>query len=248
MKLFSRKWLVASLATFMLLLSACGINSKSGDESQNLESNQIVNKPEKITAIVDNTFATYLEKVALEYEKEYGIKVELTTTDYNSLHDKIVTSLAGGGSGVDLVEVDTVWPAEFAAAGFLEPLDKYAGNDIKDKIVPISYEQFIVNGQLVAFPMANEGKFLYYNEKLLKEGGYDAPPKTWDELIAIAKDLKRRGIAKYGIAWSWNQAEALVCDYTLFLNAFGGQYKNADGEWVFYEGAGLQALEFMANA
>ncbi|MFB0569734.1 MAG: ABC transporter substrate-binding protein [Nitrososphaeria archaeon] len=46
---------------------------------------------------------------------------------------------------------------------------------------------------------------LGYNERHLKEAGFDAPPKTYDELASQALAIKKAGIVEYpiGALWSW---------------------------------------------
>jgi multiple sugar transport system substrate-binding protein len=250
-----RKYAGILLAAMMIITAGCssggGSNSAaSGNtgEAGGSAGSGDAPKPDKLTMIVDTTFAPFIEKIGAAFEKENGVKVDFITTDYNSLHDKVVTSLAGGNANVDIVLVDTVWTSEFAKAGFIEPLTPYVQADLKDKIVPISYDQRVIDGDLYAFPVSNEGKFLYYNEKMLKDGGYNAPPKTWDELVSMSKDLKAKGIAKYGIVWGWTQAEGLICDYTLLVKSFGGKFQDDQGNWVFNEGGALEALEFMVKS
>jgi multiple sugar transport system substrate-binding protein len=245
-----------SLLAIMLvvfMLTAVGCSSKKSDTTNNVSdtgtaTTEPTKKPDKLTMIVDTTFAPFIEKIGAAFEKENGVKVEFITTDYNSLHDKVVTSVAGGNSKVDIVLVDTVWTSEFKTAGFIEPLTQYVGADIKDQIVPISYDQRVVDKDLYAFPISNEGKFLYYNEKMLKDGGFNAPPKTWEELVSMSQELVAKKIAKHGIVWGWTQAEGLICDYTLLVKSFGGKMQDDKGNWVFNEGGGLKALEFMVNS
>jgi multiple sugar transport system substrate-binding protein len=246
-----KPFLAMMLVVFMITAVGCSSNKSGGTSNASdtgTATNGAAKKPDKLTMIVDTTFAPFIEKIGAAFEKENGVKVEFITTDYNSLHDKVVTSVAGGSSNVDIVLVDTVWTSEFAKAGFIEPLNKYVGANIKDQVVPISYDQRVVDKELYAFPISNEGKFLYYNEKMLKDGGYNAPPKTWDELVAMSKDLVAKKIAKHGIVWGWTQAEGLICDYTLLVKSFGGKMQDDQGNWVFNEGGGLKALEFMANS
>jgi multiple sugar transport system substrate-binding protein len=47
------------------------------------------------------------------------------------------------------------------------------------------------------------------------------------------------------MVWSWSQSEALLCDYTQFLGAFGGQFLDGNGKPSFNRGPGVQALTFM---
>jgi multiple sugar transport system substrate-binding protein len=48
--------------------------------------------------------------------------------------------------------------------------------------------------------------------------------------------------------WSWQQAEALICDYAQLLGAFGGTFLDGSGKPAFNQGGGVQALEFMRQS
>jgi multiple sugar transport system substrate-binding protein len=79
---------------------------------------------------------------------------------------------------------------------------------------------------------------------MLGEAGV-SPPDTWDAVVGAARALKSKGVVEYPLVWSWAQAEALICDYTTLLGAYGGQFFHEGGEPAFNSGGGLQALEFM---
>ena len=66
-------------------------------------------------------------------------------------------------------------------------------------------------------PWILDTKYLFYNTDMLKKAGIAAPPKTWDELLEQAKIIKDKGIVEFPIVWSWAQAEAVICDYTMLL-------------------------------
>jgi multiple sugar transport system substrate-binding protein len=80
---------------------------------------------------------------------------------------------------------------------------------------------------------------------MLQKAGISAPPKTWDELVADAKTIKEKGIVQYPIVWSWAQAEAVICDYTTLMDAYGGKFFDDAGKPVFDKGAGVDAMSFM---
>ena len=63
--------------------------------------------------------------------------------------------------------------------------------------------------------------------------------------MAALKQIKSKGIVKYPWLGSWDQAEAVICDYAQLLGAFGGKFLDASGKPAFQTGGGLQALEFM---
>jgi multiple sugar transport system substrate-binding protein len=95
-------------------------------------------------------------------------------------------------------------------------------------------------------PWILDTKYLFYNTAHLQQAKVDpAQLQTWDGVLAAAKSLKASGVVKYPLMWSWQQAEALICDYTQLLGAFGGQFLDGSGKPAFNKGGGVQALEFM---
>src|SRR5262249_60135522 len=54
-----------------------------------------------------------------DFTNATGIKVNQTVVQYNQRLNKIQTAVQGGGD-FDVVQMDTVWTASFAAAGWVE--------------------------------------------------------------------------------------------------------------------------------
>jgi len=130
-------------------------------------------------------------------EANPNIKVDLTFVAYENLHDKIVTSASAGSGGYDTILIDTVWPAEFASAGFLLDITDKVSKEMTDDIWPAALKAVTWEDKLVGMPWLNDVEYFYYNEKMIKQAGFDAPPKTWTELIEQSKVLKEKGIAEY---------------------------------------------------
>ena len=61
----------------------------------------------------------------------------------------------------------------------------------------------------------------------------------------LQEALKSAKVVEYPLVWSWQQAEALVCDYTQLLGAFGGTFLDDSGQPAFNQEGGVVALEFM---
>ena len=85
--------------------------------------------------------------------------------------------------------IDVIRPAQWAAAGWAEPLDSYLGAD-KAKLLPTYLKAYAeanqVNGKLIALPYFADSQFLYYRKDLLEK--YKPPvPKTWDDMMETAK-------------------------------------------------------------
>ena len=181
-----------------------------------------------------------------EFEKENpNIKVQLTFVPYEALEQKIITSASSGS--FDVVLSDGPFTPKFAEAGIVQPITGLSAADIKD-IFSGALEAGKYKGKLYGMPWLNDCKYLFYNKKMLKEAGFAAPPKTWDELSTQAQAIKDKGLVKYPIVWSWAQAECLICDYTTLSCAFGGGMVDKNGKPQLTAAGNKKALDFMANS
>jgi multiple sugar transport system substrate-binding protein len=173
-----------------------------------------------------------------------GIKINTTFVTYEALHDKIVTAAAAGT--YDVVLIDVIWPAEFGSKNIVADLTKD---------YPASWQTSMLGGALDTAKYQNkeygvtwgmDSKFFYYNKKILAKAGVDAGSlDTWDGVLTAAHAVKSKGGVQYPLAWSWSQAEALMCDYTQLVGAFGGSFLDASGKLAVNQGGGVQALEWM---
>ena len=80
------------------------------------------------------------------------------------------------------------------AAGWIVPLtglpkvDEYMA-DLPQGII----EQMSFEGEVYGLPYYSGNSVFVYNERILKQAGINAPPKTWDELMDQAKTIKQKG-------------------------------------------------------
>lgn len=181
-------------------------------------------------------------------EKTGVSDIELIDTAWNDIHNKIVT-MAVSGTPVDVTYVDTIWPGEFAQAGFLKPLDGYMTEEVTADLFEVTWQQSVYKGKPYAMPDCANLKWLFYNKEMLEAAGIAKPAETWEEFIAHSQSCIDQGLAKYGTSWGWMLAEGLVCDWTCFLHGFGGKWREGEddqsGDWIFNGPEGAEALEFM---
>ncbi|HEC92981.1 MAG TPA: extracellular solute-binding protein, partial [Candidatus Atribacteria bacterium] len=140
-----------------------------------------------------------------EFYEKTGIKVELVLAPQETRHDKAVTSFVGGNP-YDVVEVGQMWTKEYAAAGWLEPLDDRITPEFKQLYFDCCWESGEYEGHYYSIPwLLDLNSNFTYNEAMLKEAGLDHPPKTWDEFVDQCLTIKEKGICKYPVIWKWNQ-------------------------------------------
>ena len=172
------------------------------------------------------------------------IKINLEFVPYEGLRDKTLLA-QGSGSGYDVVLFDVIWPAEYATNGILLDVSGRITPEMKAGVLPGAWTTVEYQGKQYGMPWILDTKYLFYNKDMLAKAGITAPPKTWAELNDQAKTIKAKGIVEYPIVWSWAQAEAVICDYTTLLSAYGGRFLDGEGKPVFDQGGGLEALDYM---
>jgi multiple sugar transport system substrate-binding protein len=179
-----------------------------------------------------------------------GVTVNMEFVPYEALHDKIVASIGAGDNGYDVVLFDVIWPAEFAVRGFLTDLSERVPADLDDQIFDGAWTTVEYNNAKYGMPWILDTKYLYYNTEILEKAGIKNPPTTWDELLVQARVVKEKGLVEYPLVWSWSQSEAMICDYTTLLSAFGGEFFNDNDPKspAFNSGGSLKAVEYMAGS
>ena len=175
------------------------------------------------------------------------IKVEIEYVSYDALHDKITTTMASKPPAYDVFLVDDIWYAEFAKAGYSLDVSDRITKDMRDKIFAAAWDIPTVGGKVYGMPWLLDEKYFFYNETLLKQAGFDAPPATWEELLTQAKVLKEQGIVEYPIVWSWGQYEAAICDWVILLYGNGGSLVDDKGTPAFNNEIGVKTLSWMVQ-
>jgi len=171
-----------------------------------------------------------MRKVADEYQKKHPdvkIEIEVGGATSEAQQQYLNTLLAAKDPSLDLMLIDVVRPAQWAAAGWAEPLDGYLGAD-KAKLLPEYLKAYgeadQVGGKLVALPFFADAQFLYYRKDLLAK--YKRPvPKTWDELMETAQIIMKgeNSPQLQGFATAGAPIEGTVCTYLVPLWGAGGE-------------------------
>jgi len=170
-----------------------------------------------------------------------GIRVRQRTLPNASdvQHQQFVTWLAARDSGVDLYQIDQIWTAEFAAAGWIRPADAEITAEERAAFLPAPLASAGWGGRLWALPRYTESGLLYYRRDVLR-----AAPRSWPELVRVAA---ARGTAeRSGYVFQGKQYEGLVVNFLEILWAMGGTLLDGDGRVTVDSPAGVRALEILA--
>lgn len=134
----------------------------------------------------------YLDKVAKDFEKDTGIKVELISAPWADTKTAI-TAGATNKTIADVVSVDGAWLAEFADMGILADVEK-AGVDVS-----LANDVWKLNGKSYVVPINNFAYPMYVNMDILKKAGVTEIPKTWTEFRDVCKKVKEAGYSAFAL-------------------------------------------------
>ena len=168
--------------------------------------------------------------------------VQRTTPDAaDQRHQLYVQWLSARAPDPDVLQLDVVWTAEFAAAGWIAPLDSFAPE--LDDFFPATLEANRWRGRLYAVPWFVDVGMLYWRTDLL-----EAAPASFEALVAAARAAPGRAGPRYGLVWPGARYEGLVTVFVEHLGAFGGAILDAGGGVVVDSPAAVRALAAMCDA
>jgi maltose/maltodextrin transport system substrate-binding protein len=135
-----------------------------------------------------------LQKVGDRYAADTGVQVVVQHPD--DAPSKFQAA-AGAGKGPDIF----CWPhdraGEWAKSGLIVPVKPR--QSLHDQIEDSAWEAFHYQGRTWGYPLSIEAIGLIWNKAML-----EAAPTTWDQVIAIDKDLATHG--KKAILWDYNKS------------------------------------------
>ncbi|MCE1252417.1 MAG: extracellular solute-binding protein [Anaerolineae bacterium] len=234
---------VSLLTAFVLLFTACAPAATPAPAADKAVTVRV------LTMQQAGATPEEMDAIAAEFNKANpNTKVEIEYVSYDALHDKIVTAMASTPPAYDVVLMDDPWTAEFAKAGYVKDVTSMITDDMNKKVFKAAWDVTSADGKVYGMPWLLDQKYFFYNEKILKEAGFDAPPTTWEEMVEQAKVMKEKNLVEYPIVWSWAQAEAAVCDWVVLLYGNGGSFLDDKGQPAFNNEKGVEVLTWMVNS
>jgi ABC-type glycerol-3-phosphate transport system substrate-binding protein len=232
--------LVALAATLTLTVAACGSGSDAtgGDAKGEvtLWMYPVIKDPVK-----SKDFWAKVEKDFDAAHPEADLTIELQTFDKR---DAQISAAIAAGSGPDIALVTPDMAATYRAVRGVLPVDD-AVKDVKDEFLPQTLTSATFDGELYGVPLFINANTTAYNAKIFKEAGLELP-KTWDDVLAAAPVLAKKGIAVMDYAGSPEQTLNLSF-YPLLWQA-GGTVFSKDGKDVTFDNAaGVSALQFLLD-
>lgn len=223
--------LILILAFSVLSLAGCSPNEPAPAEPNGETPAATEKTTVRFAVQADSTDA--LDEIVTAFNESsemYEVEPIILTNDSGNMHDQIINSLSSQSAEYDVVSMDVVWAGEFAAAGYLEPLDSFIQDSgwLPTDFNAGSMASGKYQGKNYALPYFSDLGFIYYRTDIVSEEDaqmLESGDYTYDDLYAIAEKYSGEGGTQYGYVYQSSQYEGL----TVNVNEFTQNWADVEG-------------------
>lgn len=238
----------AVTAIAALVLSACGGDdggdSTTGGDSAALEGTG------PITIVQGKDTSGVVQPILdawnADHPKETAKLIELPESA-DQQRAQMIQNAKSKSDSYDLLSVDNVWTAEFAANRYIValPQDEFPMDEFLEPV--INSAKYL--DKLYAIPQSSDGGMLYYRTDLLKAAGIAEPPATWTEMLADCKKIQAmpKGKGAGCFAGQFEKYEGLTVNASEAINSAGGVITDDSGKPNVNTPEAKAGLDFLVN-
>ncbi|SCE86264.1 carbohydrate ABC transporter substrate-binding protein, CUT1 family [Micromonospora haikouensis] len=206
-------------------LAACGSGGDGGTPTINL-----YYPPEQnLQKVVDDCNA--------QAQGRYRIAYRVLPRQADDQRVQLVRRLAAGDTGMDVLGLDVTWTQEFASADWIREWTGQDRAEVEGGTLAGPLDTARYQDKLYGAPKNTNVQLLWYRTDLVPDA-----PKTWDDMIKQAQDLKARG-KPYQVLTMGAQYEGLVVLYNTLAESAGGKILSDDGKQAVMDAGTVTALD-----
>jgi len=167
----------------------------------------------------------------------YVIEIEALPAEADQQREQLVRRLAARDESIDIVGLDVIWTAEFAAAGWILRWPETWAAPLRSGRFRAAVESASYGGGLWAAPLSTNAQLLWYRADRVA-----AAPATWDELLRQSEAMGTPG----ALQLQGQRYEGLTVFFVSLLSSAGGAVLDRSGRSVSLdEEPTRRALEIM---
>lgn len=244
MRSFNTRSRIAVAASAALLLALAGCSSDSGSSGggdvdaaagQNIDGRGAIsfamgkNDVDKLQPVIERWNAAHPDE---------QVSLKELPGEADDQRNKLVQSLQAGNADYDVMALDVTWTAEFAANGWLQPLEGALALPTGE-LLPATVASATYRGTLYAGPQNTNAQLLYYRTDMAPTA-----PANWKALTDSCAVATSKSVDC--LVTQLKQYEGLTVNTSQFINSWGGAVVAADGKTPEVTSpqskAGLQAM------
>jgi len=170
------------------------------------------------------------------FNKEHpDVEVQGEIITWAEFYDKLLTAILAGDPPDIAVMHLSILP-DFSHRNVLLPLNDLVPSELLEEYPPAIIQKAYYHGKLYAIPFDSHPMVLYYNKKVLKEAGLVGKdgnvllPRSWDELINYAKQVKEKLGMENPLTFAGGGERLFLGFYT----QLGGKFYDAEKEKILF--------------
>lgn len=236
-----RYLLALALCVGVVGLAACGGGDDGGgggSEANALQPSDAEGASGSVTwCIGKDTSGAFKTAVDQFNQQNPKLQAELLELPENAdiQREQQIQRLRAESSECDVLGMDVIWTAEYAASGWLYDLTP-AVEAHEDEFIASTVETVEYEGKKWALPFNTNAGFLFYRTDEVPQA-----PTTWE-------DVYKEAGGKNGLVYQGERYEGLTVNFLELLYSAGGAVLSDDGETVEIDSPETrEALEFMAK-
>lgn len=187
----------------------------------------------------EQNLQTVVDECNAAADGRYRIEYRVLPRGADDQRVQMVRRLAAEDSGMDILGLDITWTQEFASADWILEWTGDNQQQAEDGTLEAPLESARYEDRLYAAPKNTNVQLLWYRTDLV-----DDPPRTWDDLIQAAQQLRGQG-QPYRVITMGAQYEGLVVLYNTITVSAGGHILNDAGTEAVFDDGAVEALEIL---
>lgn len=227
--------LAATLSTALFV--GCGKATKTSSESE-----EKIKLSFYIPGYEDVVYKDAYDTGILDFEGENpNIDIEVIPVSWDDATTKMI-SMIQGGNAPDVMITGSQRLKPLIKMNAIEPLDSYITDEKKSTYIENMFNTANVTGKQYGLPMAFSSRALYYREDLIKE-----PPKTWDDIVKISKEIQQKNPNMKGYAVTGELKGSVDTQLGNFLVQNGAAFYDENGKPSLDTKEALEAFKFYTD-
>jgi putative chitobiose transport system substrate-binding protein len=241
----------SGLGAISTLLASClggkkngKAESSSGSAANSADNSSGSNEIEFWTMQLQPKFTSYFNEAIGQFEKANpGIKVKWVDVPWVGMESKILAAIQAK-KAPDVVNLNPDFAAQLAAKNAWLELDDKTLAGASKFYLPGMLKANSLNDKVFGLPWYITTNITIYNQELFKKAGITKPPKTYQELAVVAKQIKEK-TGKYAFFTTLLAEDAN--DVLESLVQMGVELVNASGKAGFNTPNGKAAFQYWVD-
>ncbi len=219
-------------------LASCSSDDDGGDGPSNTDGRGPItfamgkNDTDKLRPIIDKWN---------EENPDEEVSLQELAGEADAQRETLVQSLQAGSSDIDVMALDVIWTGEFAANGWIDPLQDDLEVDTSG-LLESTVQSATYNDTLYALPQNTNGQLLYRNTE-------HAPDEVenWDDVVSTCEDVDSDEGNTDCLMAQLSQYEGLTATTAGFMSGWGGGLVDDDDQSNVTSDESREGLQAMVD-